>query len=50
MKLYAWAVLVGGSEGGCWRGMDWASDAPPLVELKQNYPNPSIRRPRSRSR
>ncbi len=41
MKLYAWAVLVGGLGGGLLAG-DGVGQAtpPPLVELKQNYPNP----------
>src|SRR6266545_5767060 len=41
MKLYAWAVLVGGLGGGLLAG-DGLGQAipPPLVELKQNYPNP----------
>ena len=43
MKLYAWAVLVGGLGGFLTAGVDGARGqaAPaPLVELKQNYPNP----------
>ncbi|HEY3220310.1 MAG TPA: hypothetical protein VGJ80_06235, partial [Gemmatimonadales bacterium] len=41
MKLYAWAVLVGGlgllTGAG---GVLGQATPPPLVELKQNYPNP----------
>ena len=43
MKLYSWAVLVGGLGGGLLsgaRGMFGQATPPPLVELKQNYPNP----------
>src|SRR2546426_10478366 len=43
MKLYGWAVLVGGLGGGLLAGADgvfWQATPPPLVELKQNYPNP----------
>src|SRR5260370_30286056 len=44
MKLYAWAVLLGGLGGGLLTaGVDAVRGqaAPaPLVELKQNYPNP----------
>src|SRR6266550_1683207 len=54
MKLYAWAVLVGGLGGGLGGGGGGGlvaggeavlGQAPPpspapLVELKQNYPNP----------
>ncbi|HEV8380663.1 MAG TPA: hypothetical protein VGQ29_03700 [Gemmatimonadales bacterium] len=46
MKLYAWAVLVGGLgaelTGGVGGVLGQAPPAPPppLVELKQNYPNP----------
>jgi hypothetical protein len=41
MKLYAWAVLVGGL--GLLAGVDGVlgqAVPPPSVELKQNYPNP----------
>jgi hypothetical protein len=41
MKLYAWAVLVGGL--GLLAGVDGVlgqATPPPSVELKQNYPNP----------
>lgn len=41
MKLYAWAVLVGGL--GLLAGVDGVlgqAAPPPSVELKQNYPNP----------
>jgi len=43
MKLYSWAVLVGGLGGGLLsgaHGMFGQATPPPLVELKQNYPNP----------
>jgi len=43
MKLYGWAVLVGGLGGGLLAGVDGVfgqTTPPPLVELKQNYPNP----------
>src|SRR5467141_4665772 len=43
MKLYGWAVLVGGLGGGLLAGADGVfgqATPPPLVELKQNYPNP----------
>ncbi len=43
MKLYGWAVLVGGLGGGVLAGVDGGfgqATPPPLVELKQNYPNP----------
>jgi len=43
MKLYGWAVLVGGLGGGLLAGVDGVfgqATPPPLVELKQNYPNP----------
>src|SRR3989442_1906050 len=43
MKLYGWAVLVGGLGGGLLAGGDGVfgqATPPPLVELKQNYPNP----------
>ncbi len=41
MKLYAWAVLVGGL--GLLAGVDGVlgqGTPPPSVELKQNFPNP----------
>lgn len=41
MKLYAWAVLVGGL--GLLAGVDGVlgqATPPPSVELKQNFPNP----------
>ncbi|MGH7522434.1 MAG: T9SS type A sorting domain-containing protein [Gemmatimonadales bacterium] len=41
MKLYAWAVLVGGL--GLLAGVDGVlgqTTPPPSVELKQNFPNP----------
>ncbi|PYP41179.1 MAG: hypothetical protein DMD48_01110 [Gemmatimonadetes bacterium] len=41
MKLYAWAVLVGGLGGGLLAGEGLGqATPPPPVELKQNYPNP----------
>ena len=45
MKLYSWAVLVGGLGGsllvgGGAHGVFGQAIPPPLVELKQNYPNP----------
>lgn len=43
MKLYGWAVLVGGLGAGLLAGVDGVfgqATPPPLVELKQNYPNP----------
>src|ERR1700757_4184436 len=43
MKLYGWAVLVGGLGGGLLAGVDGVfgqATPPPQVELKQNYPNP----------
>ena len=44
MKLYAWAVLVGGLGGGLLTagvdGVRGQAAPAPLVELKQNYPNP----------
>ena len=43
MKLYGWAVLVGGLGGGLLSGVHGVfgqTTPPPLVELKQNYPNP----------
>src|SRR5947207_7887619 len=43
MKLYGWAVLVGGLGGGLLSGAHGVfgqASPPPLVELKQNYPNP----------
>src|SRR5437667_12821074 len=43
MKLYAWAVLVGGLGGGLVAGSEGVlgqTPPAPLVELKQNYPNP----------
>jgi len=43
MKLYGWAVLVGGLGGGLLSGTHGVfgqASPPPLVELKQNYPNP----------
>jgi hypothetical protein len=43
MKLYGWAVLVGGLGGGLLAGAGGVfgqAIPPPLVELKQNYPNP----------
>jgi hypothetical protein len=44
MKLYAWAVLVGGLGGGLLTavvdGVRGQASPAPLVELKQNYPNP----------
>ena len=43
MKLYSWAVLVGGLGGGLLSGAHGVfgqTTPPPLVELKQNYPNP----------
>jgi hypothetical protein len=43
MKLYAWALLVGGLgllAGGGVEGVVGQASPPPLVELKQNYPNP----------
>src|SRR5712692_5472676 len=43
MKLYSWAVLVGGLGGGLLSGVHGVfgqATPPPLVELKQNYPNP----------
>ena len=43
MKLYGWAVLVGGLGGGLvsgTHGVFGQTTPPPLVELKQNYPNP----------
>src|SRR6058998_500621 len=43
MKLYSWAVLVGGLGGGLLSGAHGVfgqATPPPLVELKQNYPNP----------
>src|SRR3989475_12866769 len=43
MKLYGWAVLVGGLGGGLLSGVHGVfgqATPPPLVELKQNYPNP----------
>src|SRR5438477_12148985 len=43
MKLYGWAVLVGGLGGGLLSGVHGVfgqASPPPLVELKQNYPNP----------
>ena len=44
MKLYAWAVLVGGLGGGLLTagvdGVRGQAAPAPLVKLKQNYPNP----------
>src|SRR5438552_18492153 len=43
MKLYGWAVLVGGLGGGLLAGADGVfgqATPPPLVEVEQNYPNP----------
>src|SRR3989442_15424394 len=44
MKLYAWAVLVGGLGGGLLTagadGVRGQAGPAPLVELKQQYPNP----------
>src|SRR5260370_38179914 len=44
MKLYAWAVLVGGLGGGLLTagvdGVRGQAAPAPLIELKQNYPNP----------
>ena len=43
MKLYGWAVLVGGLGAGILAGADGVlgqTTPPPPVELKQNYPNP----------
>lgn len=43
MKLYGWAVLVGGLGGGLVSGAHGVfgqATPPSLVELKQNYPNP----------
>jgi len=43
MKLYGWAVLVGGLGGSLLAGVGGVfgqTTPPPLVELKQNYPNP----------
>ncbi|HLQ59242.1 MAG TPA: hypothetical protein VK113_06990 [Gemmatimonadales bacterium] len=43
MKLYTWAVLVGGLGGGLLAGVGGGfrqATPAPLVELKQNYPNP----------
>ena len=43
MKLYGWAVLVGGLGAGLLSGVHGVfgqATPPPLVELKQNYPNP----------
>ena len=43
MKLYGWAVLVGGLGASLLAGAGGVlgqTAAPPLVELKQNYPNP----------
>jgi hypothetical protein len=43
MKLYGWAMLVGGLGGGLLAvadGVFGQTTPPPLVELKQNYPNP----------
>jgi len=43
MRLFGWAVLVGGLGGGLLAGVDGVfgqATPPPLVELKQNYPNP----------
>src|SRR5207245_11587701 len=44
MRLYAWAVLVGGLGGGLLTagvdGVRGQAAPAPLVELKQNYPNP----------
>jgi hypothetical protein len=43
MKLYGWAVLVGGLGAGLLAAADGVlgqTAPPPPVELKQNYPNP----------
>jgi hypothetical protein len=43
MKLYGWAVLVGGLGASLVAGAGGVlgqTAPPPLVELKQNYPNP----------
>src|SRR6059036_818138 len=43
MKLYSWAVLVGGLGGGLLSGAHGVfgqTTPPPAVKLKQNYPNP----------
>src|SRR5207247_6969792 len=44
MKLYAWAVVAGGlgllAGGGGGDGVLGQATPPPLVELKQDYPNP----------
>ena len=42
MKLYAWALLAGGLGAGLLAvdGASGQATPPPLVELKQNFPNP----------